>query len=174
MDPLLPLPSRAPLRLAAEIRIHAPPERLWEILLDVERWPLWHRGIHFATLRAGPDGEGSEEPAQAPEFAAPEGHLRTPPEGTRMDWRADGMRLRSTLTLVRPPRVLEWTSRTLAAGAIHRWILTPEGDGVTVVHSEEVWEGLVVRLLRGTLLRTLRRSRTHWLEALKARAEGGS
>lgn len=130
-----------------EVEVDAPPGTVWEILTRVERWPLWHPGVRFAVLR---------------------GQLA---EGTRLDWRADGMRVRSVLHEVVEPRRLGLTLRMLGGRGYARWSLLPLAEGVTLVRIEETWEGLLVRLLRRTLDRTVRVGRTHWLEALRSRAE---
>jgi uncharacterized protein YndB with AHSA1/START domain len=139
-----PLPlDRAPVSLELEARIAGAPDAVWAVLADVQRWPRWHRGVGLAILR----GE-----------LAP---------GTRLDWRADGMRIRSIVTEVEPARRLGLTTRMIGGRGYLRWTLEPLADGGTRVRTEEVWEGLAVSLLRRTLRRTLRISRTHWLEALK-------
>lgn len=145
-DPLARL--QAPVEVRLEVDTRADPARVWQILTRFEAWPLWHRGVHFAAL----DGELVQ--------------------GARLHWRADGMRIHSRLVEVEPERVLGMATRTLGGRGYHRWSLEPmEGTG-TLIRSEEIWDGLVVRILKGTLRRTLKRSRRHWLEALRERAEG--
>jgi hypothetical protein len=46
-------------------------------------------------------------------------------------------------------------------------------DGKTVVHTEESWDGLVARLLRGRMQRTLKSSIDAGLRYLKAEVEKG-
>ncbi len=142
--------ASAAVEIRMEVEVEAPAEAVWEVLTHVEAWPLWHRGVHFAVLR----GE-----------LAP---------GTRLHWRADGMRIRSELREVEPDRALGFTLRTMGGRGYHRWTLQPLAGGRTLVRSEEVWDGLVVRLLSGTLHRTLEVSRANWLEALRERVEGKS
>jgi hypothetical protein len=143
------LEGRAALVLRFEVEVDAPPDRVWRILSRVEAWPRWHPGVGFAVLR----GE-----------LAP---------GTRLDWRGDGMRIRSVLEEVVESRRLAWSFRTLGARGFHQWTLEPAGGKRTRVRSEEGWNGLAVRFLKGTLRRTLTASRTAWLERLRDRAEGG-
>ncbi len=140
----------APVVVRGEVTVDAPQGVVWDLLIDVERWNRWNRGVQFAVLRGDPVA------------------------GTLLHWRADGMNLRSVLHEVDAPRRLAWTTRTLGAVAYHRWSLEPGKGGGTRVRSEESWDGLVVRLLRRTLLRTLQSSRRHWLSRIKARVEGGS
>lgn len=110
------------------------------------RWPGWHRGIRVAALR------GDLVP------------------GTRLDWRAEGMRIRSILKEVDPPRRLGFTTRMFGGHGYLRWCIEPR-EGGSLVRIEEVWEGLFVSLLRRTLRRTLTLSRTHWLDALRERVQ---
>lgn len=132
----------APLVVTLERDIAAPPAAVWEGLVQVGAWPRWHRGIAFAVLR-GP--------------VAP---------GTSLHWQADGMRIGSILVEVEPERRLGWTIRTLGGRGYLRWTLEARPGGETRVRLEESWEGFVVRILRGTLRRTLDRSRRAWLEGL--------
>lgn len=142
--------SGAPVDVRLEVEVAAAPEAIWELLSRPERWILWHRGVREAGL------EGGLEP------------------GSRLLWRADGMRIFSEIREVDPERRLGFTLRTLGARGYLRWSLEPLATGLTLVRSEEVWDGVSVRLLRRTLRRTLERSRIHGLEELKARAEGVS
>ncbi len=145
--PDFPSPAPGTLVLRLEVEVEAPPERVWRLLTRVEEWARWHPGISFAVLR------GDLEP------------------GTALHWRGDGMRIRSVVTEVEEGRRLGWTLRTLGARGLHRWSLEPVGETSTRVRSEEAWRGLPVRLLGGTLRRTLTASRTAWLERLRDRAE---
>jgi uncharacterized protein YndB with AHSA1/START domain len=146
----------APIRVTWEIEVPASPEQVWEALVQVERWPLWHPGVSMAVLR---------------------GDAPTP--GTRLDWAADGMRIRSTLFQVEPHRRLGWTLRTLGARGALRWSLEPASAGAASptgsrvtgsrVRLDEWWTGLTARLLRRTLQQTLDVARAAWLERLRAR-----
>lgn len=138
-----------PVDVRLEVEVPAAPDRVWELLARVERWPRWHPGMQVAVLR---------------------GELES---GTRLDWRADGMRIRSVVREVDPPRRLGLTLRMIGGRGYARWTIAPTGGGHTLVRVEEVWEGLLVRILQRTLRRTLRVSRTAWLEALRGRLESG-
>lgn len=140
----------APVVLREEREVKASPDRVWNALVRVERWPRWHRGIRFAALRGDPE------------------------PGAALYWRADGMRISSVLVEVEAERTLGWTIRTLGARGYQRWSLEPLPGGRTRVRLEESWEGLVVRILRRTLRRTLAASRKEWLRGLDREAAGGS
>ena len=148
------LRPEAPVLIRFEVDVAATPERVWELLVDVERWPLWHRGVDFAVLK--------------PSEVRP---------GSRLQWRADGMRISSILHRVEPEQRLGWTIRTLGARGYQLWTIEsqpPEGASNaprTLVRTEESWWGFFPFLLRGTLRRTLGASRRAWLRGLKERAE---
>lgn len=127
-----------------ERNVSAAPQRVWDLLVEVERWPLWHPGVDFAVLRDRP-----------------------PRPGVRLQWRADGMRISSILHEVQPPTRLSWTVRTLGARGYQMWSLQPLGSEGTRVRTEESWWGILPFLLRRTLRRTLRASRTAWLEGIE-------
>lgn len=149
-----PLPrGRCPVDVRLQVKVEAPPDQVWAALAAVEGWPRWHRGVRVAVLR---------------------GEL-TP--GTRLDWQADGMRIRSVVKEVEPAATLGLTLHTLGGRGYARWSLVPlEGESGpgrgTLVRVEEVWEGIMVSVLRRTLRRTLTVARTAWLEALRDRVEG--
>ncbi len=145
-DPLDRISAAVDIRM--EVDVDASADVVWEVLTHFKAWPLWHRGVSFAVLR------GELEP------------------GTRLHWRADGMRIRSKLKEVEPERTLGFTLRAMGGWGYHRWTLVPLDDDRTLVRIEEVWAGFVVRLLRRTLHRTLEVSRASWLEALRERVEG--
>lgn len=163
----------APVGLAMEVDVAAPPGAVWVLLCRVERWATWHPGIDVAVLRGD-----------------------APAPGVRLDWRADGMRIRSVVLEAREPVAagpadptnsigaspppgpggssvgrLEWTLRMMGATGAQRWTLTPRPDGGTSVRLEEWWTGITPRLLRRTLQRTLDVARAGWLERLRHRAE---
>jgi hypothetical protein len=154
----------SPVAVALEVDVAAPPERVWHLLCRVERWTAWHPGIDVAVLR----GEA-------------------PAPGVQLDWRADGMRIRSVVLEALEPGAagpgaladpgstsagrLEWTLRMMGATGAQRWTLLPLPDGGTSVRVEEWWTGITPRLLRRTLQRTLDVARAAWLERLRHRAE---
>lgn len=137
----------APVVIRVGGRMKADRTRVWSELTAVERWPRWNRRIAFASLR----GDLSE--------------------GAALQWACDGMKFASVVTEVAPPTRIGWTVRTLGARGYLRWTLTEVSSQVTRVELEESWEGLLVRLLGGTLRRTLEPSRSEWLRALASRVE---
>ena len=76
----------------------------------------------------------------------------------------------TTLQRVDRPRVLAWTGSTFGIKAIHVHVLEARG-GNTFVTSEESYDGLVVRILRGLLQQRLDAALADGLRHLKVEAE---
>lgn len=138
--------AAAPVAVALEVDVPRTPALVWERIVTVERWRTWYRGVTSAHVRGG-------------------GPLAV---GSRMDWRVDGWRIRSMIVDMEPPLQLTWTLQTLGGHGALRWTITPTDAGACCARLEEWWGGTAVSLLRRTLHRTLRVSRTAWLEGLVA------
>jgi uncharacterized protein YndB with AHSA1/START domain len=136
----------APVRSSAEIDIDAPPQVVWEVLTRFENWPNWNPDVKSMSFE-GPLAPGSE-----------------------FRWKAGPGTIVSTLDRIEPPRHIAWRGRTLTIKAYHEWWLEPR-DGGTHVRTEESFFGLLARLLRSTLQKTLDKSFAEGLERLKREAE---
>jgi hypothetical protein len=90
--------------------------------------------------------------------------------GTVFRWKAGRGTITSTIQEVAPPRQIAWTGKTLGIKAIHVWHLEPR-NGRTLVRTEESFEGLVARLFRGPVQKTLDRSLADGLRYLKEEVE---
>jgi hypothetical protein len=138
--------EQAPAVGASEIEIAAALEAVWEVLAAFERWPSWNQDVRTMSVR-GPVAEGLV-----------------------FRWKAGPGTITSTVRVVEPPRRLAWTGKTLGIKAIHFWHLEPR-DGRTFVRTEESYEGIVARLLRGSLQKTLDSALADGLRYLKAEVE---
>jgi hypothetical protein len=136
----------APVRSTAEIDVDAPPEIVWEVVTRFENWPNWNPDVKWMSF-PGP-------------LAA----------GTEFRWKAGPGTIVSTLDRIEPPRYISWRGRTLTIDAYHEWWLEPRDDG-THVRTEEAFYGLLARLLRGPLQKTLDKSFEDALQRLKGEAE---
>lgn len=139
--------AQAPVVGRSEIEIAASPEAVWEVLTAFERWPSWNREVKSMSMQ-GPVSRG-----------------------TVFRWKAGPGTITSTIQQVERPRLIAWTGKTLGIDAIHFWYLEPRGDA-TLVRTEESYEGLISRVLRGFLQKTLDRALADGLRALKAEVEG--
>lgn len=141
------------LTLRTEIEIAAGAESVWDILTDFPSFPRWNPFIRSI------DG-----------VLAPRARLRVriqPPGGRALTFRP-------TVLRVEDGRHFSWRGRTLLPGLFdgeHAFTIEPAAPGrVRFVHSE-VFRGLLVPLLAGTLRTTTRQGFEQMNVALKARAE---
>lgn len=121
-------------------------EVVWGVLSDIRDWPAWNTSVSSVSMYG--------------EFA---------PQ-TEFNWKADGVTVVSTLQEIEAPRRLLWTGRMPGIRATHLWLLD-EVEGKTRVRTEETFEGLMARLLKGPLHKMLRTSLEKGLQCLKAESE---
>jgi len=136
----------APVIATGDIEIRAKPEVVWEVLADIDSWPSWNPDVKEAKLTGG---------------------LRV---GSVFKWKAGTGTITSTLEQVEPLREIGWSGRTMGIIAVHVYKLEPHGDG-TRVHSEESFDGLIARLLKGPTRGTLQKGLDGGLASLKKEAE---
>jgi len=136
----------APVNSKREVEIAAPPEVVWDVLTGFAEWPQWNPEVKSMSFD-GPVGAGST-----------------------FRWKAGPGTIVSTLEEVDPPRYVRWRGRTLTIDAIHEWRLESR-DGGTHVETEESYSGLLARLMRGPLQKTLDSALEQGLGHLKREAE---
>jgi hypothetical protein len=90
--------------------------------------------------------------------------------GSVFRWKAGPGTIESTIQRVERPRLIAWTGKTLGIKAIHFWHLDPRNGG-TFLRTEESYEGLVTRLFRRPIQKTLDRALADGLRYLKAEVE---
>ncbi len=144
-----PTGARPAVQVEGSVVIRAEPSEVWSVLSDVSRWSRWHRGISFAQLR---------------------GPLE---RGTYFHWRVDGMNVLAVVSQVEEERELTWGGSCFGARLHHSWQLRSRGSGETELRAVHSVDGLFVRLLKGTVRRTVNRSMEEWFRGLKAGAEEG-
>jgi hypothetical protein len=138
--------ERAPVVGASEIVSAAPPETVWDVLAALEGWPAWNPDVKWVSVN---------------------GAIA---EGTRFRWKTGPGTVTSTLQRVERPRLISWTGRTFGIDAVHVWRLEPR-DGTTLVRTEESFDGVMARIFRWPLRRTLTGALESGLRHLKAEAE---
>lgn len=138
--------TRPPVQAAAGITIDASARAVWDLLLDVQRWPHWNAAV----TRVDP---------HAPLAI-----------GATFSWRSQGVGIRSTITELRAPSRLAWSGRALGTRAVHVWELQETASGC-LVRTSESFDGWLPRLMRQAMQRKLEAALTSWLSALKAAAE---
>jgi len=122
--------------LTHEIEIDAPPDEVWRVLADTDRYGEWNP---FITSLRGELRDGAKLEVRI-----------APPGGKAMTFRP------TVLTAV-PGRELRWLGRLLVPGLFdgeHRLVLEPLVEGRTRFVQSERFSGVVVRMLAGTLEKT--------------------
>lgn len=138
--------TNAPIVEGSEIEIDARPETVWDVLTDLEGWPSWN-----------PDVKSMSSGSAIA-------------EGSEFRWKAGPGTIVSTIRRVDRPRLIGWTGRTLGIDALHVYRLEPR-DGKTFVSTEESYDGMLARVFRGPLRKTLKSALDSGLRHLKAEAE---
>ena len=136
----------APATAEGELRIDADPQTVFSVISAIDQWPSWNPDVKSVTV------EGPVQP------------------GTVFRWKSGPSTLTSTLQVVDPPDEIAWTGTTLGIKAVHVFRFQAS-DGRTLAHSEESWEGLIARLLKGYSRRTLDKGIRSILSHLKTEAE---
>jgi uncharacterized protein YndB with AHSA1/START domain len=137
---------QAPASARHETIIHAPLELVWSLIADIERWSKWNPSVTQAKLN-GP-------------FAP----------GTTFDWKSNGFSIHSTLQQIVPKTRIAWTGKAFGTSAIHVWNFASLGDRVHV-ETEESFNGWLVKMMPGSMQKTLDTALIAWLEHLKNAAQ---
>ncbi|MCP2343631.1 SRPBCC domain-containing protein [Actinomadura rupiterrae] len=141
--------------ISETIRIDASPERVWEVLADLDSYPQWNPFIREA---AGALVAGSRLTIKL--FPGTGGRPST---------------FRPVVRVVRPGRELCWKGKVLVPGLLdgeHRFEIEADGGDACVVTQSERFTGLLVPLLGKTIERTTADFRA-LNQALRRRAEDG-
>ena len=123
--------SRPPIEVHNEKVIRASPERVWDVLTDVERWPSWWRACRWVR----------RESAGA------------------FTWKAHPVVLRSIVVANDRPHVFAITADGLGVHAERAFTVTASPDGastIVVSHETQVgWLPWLGRVILGPRLRTV-------------------
>ena len=138
--------QNAPVIAHEQILIAADAQTVWDVLSDIEHWPSWNEAVRSVAVH-GP--------------VAP---------GTSFRWKAGPGTIKSRIAEVDAPRRIVWTGVTLGIRAVDAFSFEA-AEGGTLVHQTESWDGLLARLFRSRMERTLRSGLRDGLRSLKAEAE---
>jgi uncharacterized protein YndB with AHSA1/START domain len=136
----------APATAHGELPIAADPQTVFAVISAIDQWPSWNPEVKSVQL------QGPVQP------------------GTVFRWKAGPSSLTSALQVVDPPKEIAWTGTTMGIRAVHVFRFQAK-DGGTLARSEESWEGLLARLLKGYSRRTLDKGIRSVLSHLKVEAE---
>ena len=133
------------------VEIDAPPERVWEIMSDVERWPEWTASVERAQrLDDGPLRLGSRARLKQPKF---------PP----VVWE---------VTDLEPGRSFSWTARSAGVTSVGHHRIAPGAAGAVTVTLRLDQEGPLAPLLAFFTSKLTRRYVEAEAQGLKRRCEG--
>lgn len=138
--------QEAPVVQTKEIIINATPEKIWEVLINVENWGTWNNRIKKPNIQ---------------------GDLA---EGTSFTWKINGSKIKSRIHTFSLYKILGWTGKTFGATAIHNWYLEPMKNG-TRVKVEESMEGWIIGLMKKKMNKILEDDMIYWIEQLKVESE---
>jgi uncharacterized protein YndB with AHSA1/START domain len=136
----------APATAEGELQIDADPQTVFSVISAIDQWPSWNPDVRSVTI------QGPVQP------------------GTVFRWKAGPSSLTSTLQVVDPPHQLGWTGTTMGIKAVHLFRFQAT-DGGTLARSEESWEGVLARMLKGYSRKTLDKGIRNVLARLKTEAE---
>jgi hypothetical protein len=135
----------APVVASCNTLIQAGIDEVWELLSDINRWPMWMSSVSDAWL------DGDLEP------------------GTPFTWRKDRMKIKSVIQSLKPGKNLTWSGSMLGIRAVHTWNLEQKGTDQTFVTTAESMEGVLARWLLSS--QKLEEILTGWLSELKTASE---
>lgn len=138
--------QEAPVVQTNEIVINATPEKVWQILTNIDNWNEWNERIKKPTLQ---------------------GDLEV---GGKFTWKINGSKIKSIIHSISLNKILGWEGKTFGASAIHNWYLEPTENG-TKVRVEESMEGWIINLMKKQMNEKLADDMKYWLKQLKEESE---
>ncbi|MGH3772424.1 MAG: SRPBCC family protein [Pseudonocardiaceae bacterium] len=128
-----------------ELIIPAPPERVWDLLIDAHGWPEFYAN------------------AWSVELADPQ--QRYLQDGSVFRWVTLYVHLTSEVDTWEPPSRIGWRWWRRGAHGYHIWLLEPHECGTRIV-TEETQRGVLPGLTRPIMQPALRFAHGHWLRQL--------
>lgn len=129
--------TKAPIVCKKKILIDANTSTVWNILTDINKWPQWQNEISSSQLN---------------------GDLL--PDNTFV-WKSAGMKIQSKLHTVEQNSKFGWSGKTMGIYAIHNWEIS-EKEGKSVVEVEESMEGLLAKIFKKSMNKTLKNGMQKW------------
>ncbi len=145
LEPPVTIGTKASVIGKAEVSIASDPQTVWRILTDINRWPNWNKTVQSAVL------EGPLAP------------------GSVFRWKS-GSKIVSKINRVEHNQLIAWTGKTMGITAFHVFRIQFK-DGKTLVETEESFDGLIVKIFKGSMQKMLDKTLRSVLDYLKVEAE---
>src|SRR5271163_1976011 len=129
--------------------IDAPPEVVWQNLIDASKWPTWYSNSADVQIQ---------------------GRHNKLEKGVSFSWKTFGFPIVSTVDTFTPNREIGWSVHKDGFDVHHAWVLVPEKGGVRVI-TEESQKGADAIAFRLAQPNAMYDGHDWWLSALKARSE---
>jgi carbon monoxide dehydrogenase subunit G len=142
-----------PIHIERSININAPPERVWAVMMDIERWPEWTESMKSVErLDSGEFGVGSKAKLK----------IRRSPSANV--W---------TVTALTPNRSFTWETNSGGVKGVATHVIEPDGNGSKVTLTVGL-SGPVATLFGWFVGTPSRQNVEMEAEGLKRRAEESS
>lgn len=142
-------PDEADFFVHNRIEINAPPETVWNVILEAETWPDWYEGAFNVDVKGESDILDAD---------------------SVFTWKTMGLNFESRITEFEPYSRLSWESKRRVIRGYHAWLLVPTDTGTTLI-TDESQHGFLAYMQRIFQRNKLRRLHDVWLAEIKARAE---
>lgn len=136
--------ENAGIRDSHSIIINADIEKVWDVLIDMEKWPEWNPEVKRVSL----EGEVVD--------------------GTNFTWTQGRTHGKSQIQSVKKPNSLTWTSKAKFVKRIYVWSLESD-EGQTIATVSASFQGTFVVLAENH--QKVYHDLLNWLELLKAKTE---
>jgi hypothetical protein len=143
-------PDDADLFAHNEIFISAPCSRIWQLLVEAPKWPLWYP--NSANVRILNDHHGLLQ------------------QGTEFEFDTFGLHIDAKISEFVPESRMGWFGKGTGIDAYHPWLFVPVSKGCRVV-TEEVAKGPVAIEIRKTDPNGMHKGHDLWLSKLKSLSE---
>ena len=124
------------IRIETELFISAPPEKVWDALLDFDKYPDWNPFVFFA------QGEASKGGKLLIKVNSPDGSAKI------FDFEV-------YINAFEPNKFLAWAGKPLLPwlfSGVHYFRLEKAGDGTLLTHGE-TFSGLIAQMMKTKILR---------------------
>lgn len=145
-------PSESSFFVHNQIDIKAPPQVVWDLFINAEKWPEWYEMAEGIKLLNASDGKLSQS--------------------TAFRWYPQGHEFISTVKEFEPPYKIAWYAEEKKKKMLvyHGWLFVPTEEGCRVI-SDESQNGPITFWEKIFTPNMVEKSHRKWLEGLKELAE---